>query len=166
MNSILKVAGAAILVLFALLSPAAAQMSFQPIAVTASTTLDDRQVGAVVVVNAAAGLSLTLPDASGSGRSYEIVIGTTVTSNNVIVQVANAADVMTGVAVLGQDAADTAVLFETAATSDTITLNGSTKGGINGDRIVIKDVGADLWLVQLIGSATGTEATPFSAAVS
>lgn len=166
MTSIMKAAGAALLLLFALLSPAAAQMTLQPIAVTASTTLNDNHVGAPIVVNAAAGLTLTLPNASGTGRAFEIVIGTTVTSSNVVIQVANGSDVMTGVAILGQDSADTVVLFETASTSDTMTLNGTTKGGIKGDRIILKDVGPDLWYVQMVGSATGSEASPFSAAVS
>jgi hypothetical protein len=138
---------------------------YQPKNFTASATLTASDANTVLTVNAAAGLTLTLPDASGTGRAYEIIIGTTVTSNNVVIQVANASDVMTGVAILGQDAADTAVLFETASTSDTITLNGTTKGGIKGDRIYLKDIASDLWYVSMIGSATGTEATPFSAAV-
>lgn len=132
---------------------------------TASATLSAADVGAPLTVNAAAGLTLTLPAASGTGRSYEIIIGTTVTSNNVVVQVANSSDVMTGVCMLGQDSADTVVLFETASTSDTITLNGTTKGGIKGDRIYLRDIAANLWYVSMIGSATSTEATPFSAAV-
>jgi hypothetical protein len=141
-------------------------VSYAPINLTASTTLSGTHAGTVITANAAAGMTLTLPAASGSGRVYDIIVGTTVTSNNLIVQVANASDVMTGTALLAQDAADTAVHFETAATSDTITMNGSTKGGIKGDRIRLQDVAANLWSVQVIGSATGTEATPFSAAVS
>lgn len=138
---------------------------YEPIALTASATLGDYHSGTTVVVNAAAGLTLTLPAAAATGREYDIVIGTTVTSNNVVVRVANSSDVMTGVCIFGQDAGDTVVLFETASTSDTITMNGSTKGGIKGDRIRLKDVADNLWSVQIIGSATGTEATPFSAAV-
>ncbi len=165
MNFLLKCAVVALSV-FGLLAPATAQVSFAPMSLTASTTLADRHINAALVVNAAAGLTLTLPDATGSGKMFEIVIGTTVTSNNVIVQVANGNDVMAGYAIIGQDAGDTVAMFETASTSDTITLNGSTKGGIKGDRIVLKDVGNDLWHVEMIGSGTGTEVTPFSAAVS
>lgn len=120
---------------------------------------------ATVVVNRAAGATLTLPGASGSGVEFDIVVGTTITSNNLIVQVANASDVMAGVAVNAADGGDTAVAFETAADSDTITLNGSTKGGIKGDRIRVKDVAANLWQVNIVGAGTGTEVTPFSAAV-
>lgn len=141
-------------------------MSYEPIAVTASATLADVHEGTTVVVNAAAGLTLTLPASSGTGKEFDVLIGTTVTSNSVIIQVANASDVMTGAAVVAQDSADTAVMFETASTSDTITMNGSTTAGIKGDRVKLKDVASNLWAVTMIASATGTEATPFSAAVS
>jgi hypothetical protein len=140
--------------------------AYAPIAVTASTTLTPYHAGTTIVVNAAAGLTLTLPAAAGTGREYHAVIGTTVTSNSVIIKVANASDVMTGTAINAADAGDTAVMFETAATSDTITMNGSTTGGVKGDQVFIKDVATNLWAVRVIGSATGTEATPFSATVS
>jgi hypothetical protein len=74
---------------------------------------------------------------------------------------------MTGVALFASDnTADASVAFETASTTDTITMDGSTKGGIKGDRIELQDIADNLWYVRVIGSATGTEVTPFSAAVS
>lgn len=139
---------------------------YAPIPVTASRTLTRSDVGAPIVVNAAAGLTLTLPASSGSGDDFEIVIGTSVTSNSVIVRVANGTDVMRGVAMNAADAGDTIVAFETAAASDTITMNGTTTGGLVGDRILLKDIAAGFWQVQVIGAATGAEATPFSATVS
>ena len=142
-------------------------VTYTPTAITASTTLKNSRHGdGGVVVNAAAGCTLTLPAASGSGSKFTVYIGTTVTSNNVIIQVANASDVMAGVLVVASDnAADAAIAFETASTSDTITLNGSTKGGIKGDYIELRDVATNLWRVDGTLSATGTEVTPFSAAV-
>lgn len=140
----------------------------KPISATAATlalTLATH-ASTTVVANRAAGITMTLPAATGTGAKYKIVVGTTVTSNSLKVQVANATDVMTGTALFGQDAADTAVLFETAADSDTITLNGSTTGGIKGDIIELEDLASGLWGVTVRGSATGAEATPFSAAVS
>ena len=141
-------------------------LTYEPIAHTASATLSDRHVGTINVVNAAAGLTLTLPASAGGGKSFEVVIGTTVTSNSVIVQVANATDVMTGNCVVAADGGDTAIAFETAGTSDTITMNGTTTAGVKGDRIKLTDISSGLWLVEMVASATGTEATPFSAAVS
>lgn len=138
-----------------------------PITVTAaSITLTKEHAGTVINLSRAAGIAVTLPAATGTGRWYKLFTLTTVTSNNNVVSVASASDVMQGHAILGQDSADTAVLFETAADSDTITMNGSTKGGIRGDLIELCDVASGVWQVRMTGSATGTEASPFSAAVS
>ena len=139
-------------------------MTFEPIAVTASTTLDSRHIGAVVRLEAAAGLTITLPASSGNGRRFIIEVGTTVTSNDYIIQVANATDVMEGAVGVTTDAAG--VTIPTASTSDTITMNGSTTGGLAGSRVVLEDVASGKWAVSGALVSTGTEATPFSAAVS
>jgi hypothetical protein len=138
---------------------------YAPINITASKTLTAGDANTVITVNAAAGLTLTLPAAAGTGRRYEIVIGTTVTSNSVMVKVANASDTMRGVAICAQDGGDTVVAFEAGATADTITMNGSTTGGLLGDRIILVDVAATLWSVNVIMAGTGSEVTPFSATV-
>lgn len=129
------------------------------------TVTANEHAGRVITVNRAAGSTVTLPAATGSGNRYEFIVGTTVTSNNLVIQVVGN-DIMTGLATFAADGGDTLVGFETAADSDTITMNGSTKGGIKGDRIELIDIAADTWFVRVVGSATGTEATPFSAAVS
>lgn len=138
----------------------------QPINLTLATrTLTKDDAGAIINVNRAAGSTITLPAALGTGRWYRIFVGTTITSTNLVVQVANSTDIMSGVAINTQDAGDTTIGFETAAADDTITMNGSTKGGIKGDWIELDDVAAGIWHVKVIGSATGTEVTPFSSAV-
>lgn len=121
--------------------------------------------GKTITVNKADGSTITLPAATGSGSRFRIFVGTTITSVGLVIKVADATDTMAGVAIVAQDAADTAVVFETAATSDTITLNGTTTGGIKGDLVELEDVAADLYHVRITASATGTEATPFSATV-
>ncbi|NNU70387.1 hypothetical protein G9X67_34620 [Rhizobium sp. WYCCWR 11152] len=139
----------------------------QPQTLTAATyTLtSEGNSGTTLNLTRAAGITCTLPASVGDGSTFEFFVNTTVTSNSNIVKVANSTDVMSGVAIVAQDAADTLVAFETAATSDTITLNGTTTGGIKGDRIILKDVAAGFWFVNIIMSGTGTEATPFSATV-
>ncbi len=132
---------------------------------TASVTLDDDgYAGRPLVLNAAAGLTVTLPAATGSGATYEIIVGTTVTSNSYIIRVANASDVMMGVLGVATDIAG--VTCPTTSTSDTITMNGSTTGGLLGSRVVLTDAAANKWAVSGALVSTGTEATPFSAAVS
>lgn len=131
---------------------------------TAAVTEADH-AGRTVLISRAAGSTLTLPAATGSGATYKFVILTTVTSNAVVIQVTGD-DIMTGVAIVANDGGATASIWETAADSDTITMNGSTTMGIKGDVVELQDIAADTWLVEVRGSATGTEATPFSAAVS
>jgi hypothetical protein len=133
---------------------------------TADTTLSQElHDGQTILLNSASGLTVTLPAANGTGAVFNFLVQTTVTSNSDKIQVANSTDVMTGNVIVGQDAGDTVVLFESAASSDTITLNGTTTGGIKGDQITVQDVASGLWMVKAVLSATGTEVTPFSAAV-
>jgi hypothetical protein len=117
-------------------------------------------------LNAAAGQAIVLPAATGSGDRYRFFVGTTITSNSTTIKVANAADTMRGNAIVAQDGGDTVVVFEAGATADTITLNGTTTGGLVGDWIELEDVAANMWSVRAVLAATGTEATPFSATVS
>lgn len=129
------------------------------------TVTEEAHSDLLVTLNRAAGIAVTLPAATGSGSVYKFLVGTTVTSNTTTIKVVGD-DTMTGVAMLLQDSADTIAAFETASTSDTITFNGTTTGGIKGDFVELIDAAADLWFVRVTGSATGTEATPFSATVS
>jgi hypothetical protein len=141
-------------------------MSYAPKNFTASATLGLSDADTILTVNAAAGLTLTLPAASGSGVQYKVFVGTTVTSNSVVIRVANASDTMSGMALSCADGGSTMNGWETAADSDTITFNGSTTGGILGDHVELVDCAANKWAVMVYTSSTGTETTPFSAAVS
>lgn len=122
--------------------------------------------GRIVTLNRAAGIAVTLPAATGSGGRYRFIIGTTVTSNSTTIKVANASDSFRGNAIQSQDAGATLQMFEAAANDDTVTLNGTTTGGIVGDEVELIDIATNLYFVRVISAATGTEATPFSATVS
>jgi hypothetical protein len=64
------------------------------------------------------------------------------------------------------DTPDLAQPWITAADSDTITLNGTTTGGLSvGDYIELIDIATNKWLVLGFTTTSSTEATPFSAAV-
>ena len=135
------------------------------VADAAVTLTDEGYVGSRIILSRAAGSTLTLPPATGSGNRYEFIVGTTVTSNGYIIRVAPGTNIMAGFAQVAQDAGDTTVMFETAADSDTITMNGTTTGGLRGARVTLDDIASGVWAVQVISAATGTEATPFSATV-
>jgi hypothetical protein len=141
--------------------------AYAPISITADVTLDrDSHAGPLLRFAIASGATVTLPASAGNGDIYRFYVHTTVTSNSAKIQVANATDVMAGNILSCQDSGDTVVGWETASTSDTITLNGTTTGGIRGDYIELEDAVAGFWRVRGTTSSTGTEATPFSAAVS
>ena len=127
------------------------------------TITDDAHVGQRVVFNRAAGVTATLPAATGSGNRYEFIGAIDATGDQIIQVTGN--DTMAGIAYLGNDSAG-ASCFYTAADSDTITLNGGTKGGLKGWRVICDDIAADTWSVLVMSEASGVEATPFSAAVS
>lgn len=141
-------------------------MAKQPINVTAATLTVDRDshAGAVVTVNRAAGTTITLPVSVGKGDKYTFVVGTTISSNNFIVKVANATDTMFGGVSISTDIAGVTMLC--GGTDDTITMSGSTTGGVAGSFVTLEDVAVGKWLVSGFLASTGTEATPFSATVS
>lgn len=133
-------------------------------AATLAVTVADHD-SKTVTLNRAAGIAVTLPAASGSGARFRFFVGTTVTSNSTTIKVANASDTMVGVCMQAADGDSTMAMYEAGGTDDTITFDGSTTGGIKGDYVEVEDVAANLWYVKVVGSATGTEASPFSATV-
>jgi hypothetical protein len=137
-----------------------------PTSLTAGATLTAAAgAGRLNVLNAAAGQAIVLPAASGTGNEYAFIVGTTITSNSTTIKVANSSDTMKGFCISSQDAGATLQMFEASGTDDTITMDGSTRGGIVGDRISLVDIATNVWAVQFIASASGTEVTPFSATV-
>lgn len=138
-----------------------------PVNTTASTlaVTQATHAGRMVTLNRAAGIAVTLPAASGSGSVFEFLIGTTITSNSTTIKVANASDTMTGTAYVVSDGAAAVLGYRTGASDDTITLNGTTTGGLKGDIVRLVDAAANLYAVTVLSAATGTEVTPFSATV-
>lgn len=118
----------------------------------------------IITLNRSAGQAITLPEAKGTGQEYKFVLGTSITSNSTTIKVTGN-DVIKGNALLGQDGGNASVFFEAGATADTITFNGSTTGGLAGTVVHLIDIAEDEWFVNIVGAATGTEATPFSATV-
>ena len=137
------------------------------VATTATTLQITRALhnGRVVVVNSAAPIAITLPQATGTGATYEFYIGVVATATAHTIKVGNTTDVMAGFQFTVTTSSSNVEGFATTATDDTISVNGTTKGGIVGDRYIIKDVATGIFSVTMFSSSTGTEATPFSATV-
>lgn len=139
----------------------------QTVSVTAATVALTAVThgGKVVVLNRAAGVTATLPAATGSGEVYRVYVGTAVTSNADIIQVANASDTMAGMVTTAL-AAGGAPFSETATgTDDTISMNGTTTGGLIGSYYQLTDWATNVWFVQGWNAGSGTLASSLSAAV-
>jgi hypothetical protein len=121
--------------------------------------------GRIISVNTTVPIALTLPQSLGTGNRYEIIIATLATATPHTIKVANATDILAGISLVAQT--DTAQVngFLTTATDDTISLNGTTKGGIVGDKIVIVDIATGVFQVTATVGSSGTVVTPFSATV-
>ena len=139
---------------------------------TASITTADHSGRTLLMgdVGGDAAATFTLPAATGSGDEYKFIVSVVNTSNYVI-KVADATDTIDGSVVVTNDgsAGGTASLISwpTVAASDTITLDGTTTGGVNiGDYVLLTDIATDQYSVSGLLNASGTEATPFSATVS
>lgn len=135
---------------------------------TTATTLTVTRAlhdGRIVTISAAAPIAITLPQATGTGARYRFFVAVVATATAHTIKVANATDVMAGFQFTVTTTATNVEGFATSATSDTITLNGTTQGGIVGDQIEIVDMATGVFAVTVLSSSTGTEATPFSASV-
>jgi hypothetical protein len=133
-----------------------------PIPVTAATlTLAQAtHAGRLVVQNAAAGCTVTLPASAGTGAIYKIAVQTTITSNGLVINTAGT-DVFSGGYLIAKTSDGTSFAANSTA-NKTLTLNGTTKGGIAGSYIQLTDDATGVWLVEGYAPASGTLATGFS----
>lgn len=139
-----------------------------PVAAGSTVTVTAAQSGKTILLDTATGSVVTLPAASGTGNSWVFEVSVTVTSNDHVIQVANASDEFAGVIwQIDTDTTDTVAAYPAIAADnyDTITMNGTTTGGLIGDRIVVKDIATNVFSIHGVTNANGVVATPLSAAV-
>ena len=137
---------------------------------TASITTADHAGRTLLIgeVGGDAAATFTLPAATGTGSVFKFVVSVVNTSNYKI-QVADATDTIDGQIMITDADGTAATSFVTAATSDTITLNGTTTGGgAIGDYVEVIDIASNQYAVSgMVTCAAGSNiATMFSAAVS
>lgn len=105
----------------------------------------------------AATQTFNLPPATGKGGRFRFFIGITATGNKVFA--ANGSDLLQGVANISGTTPGT---FGSGAASSTVTLNGTTTGGIIGTQLVFDDAAKGVWAVVVNAVGSGTAATPFN----
>lgn len=121
--------------------------------------------GKVVTISSAAPIVVTLPQATGTGNRYRFVWQVAATGTASTIKVGNATDVMQGYVFTLTSSSANVIGYGTTATDDTYTVNGTTKGGIAGAWVEFQDIKTGFFSVASWDAATGTTATPFSAAV-
>jgi hypothetical protein len=102
--------------------------------------------------------TFNLPAATGKGGLYRIFIGITATGNKIVK--AAGTDLIQGQASIAS--AGTSGTFASASNTNTITLNGSTTGGLIGTMVELWDVAPGVWATQVNAVGSGVAATCFS----
>lgn len=121
--------------------------------------------GKVIALDTAAGTTITLPAATGSGAKFTFVVTVKPTSNQHRINVVGNDEFVGSVNILDADAAaQAAYAAADAGDADQLDLNGTTKGGLVGDWLEVIDILADNWHVrgQLVCPAGSNPATPFA----
>ena len=141
----------------------------RPLLITTSTyTLDHADANKYIIIDRAAGSTITMPASLGNGDVFKFIVATTVTSNNITIKVANTSDVFVGNALMCMDGGVGISGFESSLVSgaDSFVMNGTTTGGYAGDMMEIVDIKTNKFFAKYIGAGTSTEATPFASSVS
>ena len=120
--------------------------------------------GACIALDTAAGTTVTLPAATGTGDRYCFVVSVAPTSNQHRIDVVGNDEFVGGVICNTDNAADAVVGFEAAdaGDNDRFDMNGTTKGGRIGDVVTTIDVLTDNWSIEGTLNCSGTEVTPFT----
>ena len=108
---------------------------------------------------------ITLPEATGTGDIYTVVLGIAQTASTIVTADTSNAEMRGMLNAFDTDVETTLPSYPAVAGDDTITLNGVSTGGKIYDRFVFTDILTDVWLVSgQISLSGGSEVTPFSSA--
>lgn len=132
-------------------------------AATTLTLSEATHEGKIVLLQSTGGLAITPPAAVGSGDRYELLIKTTISGGSVTLdaKAGNASDVFLG-RCYQLKVGTGEVVYAAASNSNLLTLDGTTTGGLAGDRIYLVDMATNKWYINFDSTASGTVATPFS----
>jgi hypothetical protein len=128
----------------------------------ATHVLTAKEAGSLCLFDSAAGVVYTLPPPV-AGMQFTFATVVTITSNSAKVLTDSASTFLTGGAVIMNSGATTGEMFAGNGTTHRSTNgNGSTTGGIIGDRLTFTAISSTVWFVDAVFNGTGTVATPFA----
>lgn len=138
-----------------------------PITSGATLSVTPSMANSTILMNQAAGATITMPVATGSGNKYRFEVTATLTSNANKILAASTSDFISGIAA-GHVAAGTTLSFTAVSTtmhSVQQPFSGTTPaGGAIGDWFEYTDVAPNLWQVNGAYLSGTTSTTPFSTA--
>lgn len=133
--------------------------------VGATKSLTEGDSGSIIVLDRAAGITVTLPDDANPGTNYEFVVQTSVTSNGYTIK-RNSTKTIIGSLIVDRyvDVATQTYsrnFFSNGAVASAVVLNGSTTGGLIGTRFIATAITSGTWFIQGILVGSGAVTTPF-----
>jgi hypothetical protein len=131
----------------------------------ATRTLLEKESGALCLFDRAAGVVYTLPAITSAsiGMQFEFQTTVTITSNAAKVITDAATTFIVGlVDMLIAGSATTLAAAANGTTHVAISSNGTTTGGVIGDRYRLTAVSTTLWVIDGVVSGSGSIATPFA----
>ena len=127
----------------------------------ATATLTASESGSVVLFDSAAGIVFTLPTPA-VGLYFDFIVKTTISSNAAkVITAATGTQFLTG-HILTSNSGTVAGWLGDGSTDVSVSMNGTTTGGIEGAHIRFVAISTTLWAVEGVTSASGTTATPFA----
>ncbi len=130
--------------------------------VGATRTLAPEESGALCLFDRAAGVVYTLP-APVVGLQYEFQTTVTITSNAAKIITDAATTFLLGtVEMVINTSATTLAALGNGTTHRAVSSNGSTTGGVQGDRYMVTAISSTQWVVTGLVSGSGALATPFA----
>ena len=118
--------------------------------------------GRTIALDTLAGSTVTLPAATGTGMKFTFIVSVAATSNDHSILCVGTDEFSGVIYQTDTDTSDTLVAYPAIAADnyDHIQLNGSTQGGLIGDRIELVDVVSGTWALLGHVNGNGTVATP------
>lgn len=127
----------------------------------ATVLLLGHESGSVCLLDAATGVSYTLPIAALVGDYWDFVVSTSVTSNNHKVITPTGTFLQGGIGLAISGGAPS-TYFANGTSNTTFTMNGTTTGGLIGTSFRLTKITATKWNVTGVIAGSGTVATPIS----
>lgn len=116
----------------------------------------------LINTNSTVANTFTLPLATGSGVKMTLINNIAQTQGSVVIAANGTTNVLNGKAYIVSSTEEAAICAFTTASSDKITMNRTTTGGLGGDMVEAWDSSTGVWTVNVTLNGNGAVATPFS----